>query len=156
MRAVIFLSAVCLTATTAVAQRPAAPKPTAQHAAKSPAPATGLKAADVAGTWSFQSNVKNTAGQDTVVSSELSVSADAKTWTTHLAGRDPVVTRVVAMAGDSVVTESGPFPSVARPGQKVRTQETFHFKGNDAWGTIVARYSNGQIITGTVKGTRKK
>ena len=153
MRTVLFVSAICLTATTAVAQRPAA-KPAARQAANSPA--AGLKPADVAGTWTLQNSVKNTAGQDTVVSSELTVSADAKTWTTHLAGRDPVVTRVVAMAGDSVVTESGPFPSVARPGQKVRTQETFHFKGNDAWGAIVAYYSNRDVVKGTIKGTRKK
>ena len=146
MRPVLFLSAVCLTAcaTTVAAQQ------------ATNAMATKLKPADVAGTWTFQNSVKNAAGQDTIVSSELTVSADAKTWTTHLAGRDPVVTRVVTMGGDSVVTESGPFPSVARPGQKVRTQETFHFKGNEAWGTIVARYSNRDVVTGTIKGTRKK
>jgi len=99
--------------------------------------------------------VKNAAGQDTVVSSEVTVSADAKTWMTHLAGRDPIPTRVVAMAGDSVVTESGPFQSVARPGQTVTTHETFHFKGDAAWGAIEARYSNGDVVKGSVKGTRK-
>lgn len=149
MRAVLFLSAVCLTAVASTAA--------AQHQAAPPAPqAAGLKARDVAGTWTFESSVKNAAGQDTVVSSEVTVSADGKTWVTHLAGREPIATRVVAMAGDSVVTESGPFASVARPGQKVRTVEVFHFKGNDAWGTIEARYSNREVVKGTVKGKRKQ
>ena len=153
MRAVTFLSIVCLTALAATAAAQARP---VMKRAAAPAAAAGLKPADVAGTWTMQNNVKNAAGQDTVVSSELSVSPDAKTWVTHLAGRDPVPTRVVAMGGDSVVTESGPFKSVARAGQTVLTHETFHFKGNDAWGTIEARYSNHSIVKGTIKGTRKK
>src|SRR5205809_6276358 len=135
MRAVFFLSTVCLTAyaATSAAQQSSAAKPAAHHPAPPAAShaAAALKPADVAGTWTVESNVKTTAGQDTVVSSELTVSKDAKTWVTYLAGRDPVATRVVSMGGDSAVTESGPFKSVARPGQTVTTREVFHFKGNE-------------------------
>src|SRR6266576_1342987 len=147
MRALTLL-AVCVAgfATIAAAQHPAAP----------PAAPAAAKLAAAAGTWTFENNVKNAAGQDTVVSSEVTVSADARTWMTHLAGRDPVPTRVVAMAGDSVVTESGPFQSVARPGQTVTTHETFHFKGDVSWGSIEARYSNGDVVKGSFKGTRKQ
>lgn len=158
MRAVLFLS-ICFIANAAAAR---AQQPTAAPAAKpathqpTPHTATGAKPAGIAGAWSLENTVKNTAGQDTVVSSLLTISADAKTWVTHLAGRDPVKTRVISMAGDSAVTESGPFPSVARPGQTVTTRETFHFKGDAAWGTIEARYSNGEVVKGTIKGTRKK
>ena len=155
MRAVFILSTVCLTAyaATSAAQQSHATKPAAHH----PAPAsTGLKPKDVAGTWAFESSVKTAAGQDTTVSSELSVSADAKTWVMHLAGRDPVNARVVAMGGDSVVTQSAPFKSVTRPGLTVTTTETIHFKGAEAWGTIEARYSNHDVVKGTVKGKRKK
>ena len=156
MRAVILLS-ICLTATAAAQQptAPPAPKPAA-HQQPAHHAARATKPAAIAGVWSFENSVKNTAGQDTVVTSELTISADAKTWVTHLAGRDPVKTRVVSMAGDSAVTESGPFPSVARPGQTVTTRETFHFKGDAAWGTIEARYSNGEVVKGTIKGSRKK
>ena len=153
MRAVLFFSTVCVTALAATA---AAQRPAAKPAAQAPAAAAGLKASDVAGTWAFENSVKTTAGQDTVVTSEVTISADGKTWVTHLAGRDPIPARIVAMAGDSVVTESGPFQSVARPGQKVRTVEVFHFKGNDAWGTIEAHYSNREVVKGTIKGKRKK
>jgi len=153
MRAVILLSTVCLTgfAATAVAQQPPAqpkPKPAAQAAA-------GAKPT-VAGTWVTESTVKTAAGKDTVVNSLLTATADANGWVTQLAGRDPIPTRVVAMGGDSVVTEAGPFQSVARPGQTVTTHESLHFKDDAVWGTIEARYSNGEVVKGTVKGTRKK
>ena len=153
MRAVILLSTFCLTgfAATAVAQQPPAqpkPKPAAQAAA-------GAKPT-VAGTWVTESTVKTAAGKDTVVNSLLTATADANGWVTQLAGRDPIPTRVVAMGGDSVVTEAGPFQSVARPGQTVTTHESLHFKDDAVWGTIEARYSNGEVVKGTVKGTRKK
>ena len=154
MRAVILLSTLYLTgfAATAVAQQPPAqpkPKPAAQQAAASAKPA-------IAGTWAIESSVKTAAGKDTVVTSLLTAMAGANGWVTHLAGRDPIPTRVVAMGGDSAVTEAGPFQSVARPGQTVTTSETLHFKDDAVWGTIEARYSNGEVVKGTVKGTRRK
>jgi hypothetical protein len=159
MRAVILLSTVCLTAyaATAAAQRRTA-APAAKPAAAQPAQHAGaaITSADVAGNWRFQNTVKNSAGQDTVVTSVLTISADGKKWVTHLVGREPITVRVLSMAGDSVVTESGPFQSVARAGQTVTTKETFHFNGDAAWGTIEASYSNGQVVKGTIKGTRKK
>src|SRR5438093_6353517 len=154
MRAVILLSTLCLMgfAATAVAQQPPAqpkPKPAAQQAADS-------ATAALAGTWLIESTRKTAAGKDTVVNSLVTATADANGWVTHLAGRDPIPTRVVAMGGDSAVTEAGPFQSVARPGQTVTTRETLHFKDNAVWGAIEARFSNGEVVKGTVKGTRKK
>jgi len=154
MRAVILLSTVCLTGftATAVAQQPSAqpkPKPAAQ-------PTAASAKSTVAGTWAIESSVKTAAGKDTVVNSVVTASADTSGWVTHLAGRGPIPTRVAAMGGDSVVTEAGPFESVARPGQTVTTHETLHFKDDAVWGTIEARYSNGDVVKGTVKGTRKK
>jgi len=110
----------------------------------------------IAGTWAIESSVKTAAGKDTVVNSLVTASADTTGWSTHLAGRAPIPTRVVSMGGDSAVTEAGPFESVARPGQKVTTHETLHFKADAVWGTIEARYSNGDVVKGTIKGTRKK
>jgi len=157
MRAVILLSTVWLTgfAATAVAQQPPAqPKPKPAAPAAQPT-AVSAKSA-VAGTWAIESSVKTAAGKDTVVNSVVTATADTSGWVTHLAGRGPIPTRVAAMGGDSVVTEAGPFESVARPGQTVTTHETLHFKDDAVWGTIEARYSNGDVVKGTVKGTRKK
>ena len=165
MRVVILLSTVCLTgfAATAVAQQPPAqpkPKPAAQQQPAQQNPAAPQAAAStkptIAGTWAIESTVKTAAGKDTVVNSLVTATADANGWVTHLAGREPIPTRVVAMGGDSVVTEAGPFQSVVRPGQTVTTHETLHFKDDAVWGTIEARYSNGEVVKGAVKGTRKK
>ena len=153
MRIALLLSTVCLTgyATKAVAQQPTAqPKPVEHHTAAS------VKLADAAGTWTIESAVKTAAGKDTTVTSELVVAADGKSLVTNLAGRDPIPTRIVAMGGDSVVVKAGPFQSVVRTGQKVTTRETLHFKGDDVSGTIEARYTNGSVVKGSVKGTRKK
>ncbi|HLZ44508.1 MAG TPA: hypothetical protein VKQ05_02415 [Gemmatimonadales bacterium] len=152
MRPATLLFTVCLMgfATLAVAQRPAAkPKP-ARHAA---AASTKL---DVAGTWTIENTIKTAAGADTVVNSELVATATRQGWVTHLANRDPIPTRVVAMGGDSVVIAAGPFQSVVRAGLKVTTRETLHFQGDNVSGTMAAHYSTGQIVKGMIKGTRKK
>ena len=91
--------------------------------------AQGIKPTDVAGSW----NTKATVGTDVsvAVTSLITVSPDGKTWTTKFPGRDPLPTRVVAMGGDSVVTEAGPYPSMLRPGQTVTLLRTVsHFKGD--------------------------
>ena len=151
MRIVPLLAIVCLaSAATAGAQQTAAPKPARKHAA------TGIKLADVAGTWSLENTVKNAAGNDTTVNAELVATATRKGWVTNLAGRDAIPTRVVRVAGDSIVLSAGPYESILRAGQKVRLRETLHFKGDDATGTMVAHYSNGAVVKGSVKGTRKK
>jgi hypothetical protein len=156
MRIVTLLSIICLagSATAAGAQQtatpPAHPRRARQHAA------AGLKLADVAGTWALENTVKNAAGNDTTVNSELVATANRKGWVTNLAGRPPIPTRVVAVAGDSIVLAAGPYESILRAGQKVRLRETLHFKGDDASGTMVAHYSTGTVVKGSVKGSRKK
>ena len=153
MRIVTLFSIICLAgyAPTAGAQQTATPPPrrARQHAA------VGIKLAAVAGTWTLENTVKNAAGNDTTVNSELVATANRKGWVTNLAGRPPIPTRVVAVAGDSVVLAAGPYESILRAGQKVRLRETLHFKGDDASGTMEAHYSSGTVVKGSVKGSRK-
>jgi hypothetical protein len=153
MRIVTLLSIIGLAgyATTAGAQ--ATPTPAPRHPRAHAA--AGLKLADVAGTWSLENTVKTAAGNDTTVNSELVATASRKGWVTNLAGRGPIATRVLAVSGDSVVLSAGPYESILRAGQKVRLRETLHFKGDDVSGTMVARYSSGAVVQGSVKGSRK-
>lgn len=138
MRTVILFSAVCLAAAaTAVAQRPG----------------KGIKFSDVAGTWATQTTI---GPKDTVITSEEMATADGKGWMTKLAGRDPIPTRIVAIGGDSIVTEAGPFESVLRRGQMVTTRTTAHYKGDTMTGIIEAHYANGDVLKGKVTATRKK
>jgi len=157
MRIAPLLAIVCVAglATTAAAQQTAAPPPPSAPKRARAHAAAGLKLADVAGTWSMESTVKNAAGIDTTVNSELVATATRKGWVTNLAGRDAIPTRVVRVAGDSVMLSAGPYESVVRAGQKVRLRETLHFNGDDVSGTMTAHYGNGATVKGSVKGSRK-
>ena len=129
-------------ATAAVAQNPA------------PAKKGGIKLADVAGTW----DVKSVMGpkDSVVVTSVVTATADGKGWTIKLASRDPIPVRVVAVGGDSVVTEAGPYESVLRPGQMVTTHIVGHYKGDTMTGTVEAHYASGDVLRLKATATRRK
>jgi len=140
MRRTILIPAVLLGFTTAAAaQQPAAP----------------IKLADVAGVWDAKSLVGPT---DSVgVTTVLTATANDSGWTMTLTGRDPVAVRVIAMGGDSVVTEAGPYPSVLRAGLTVtRLLMISHYSGDQMWGTFAAEYSSGDKASGKVTATRRK
>ena len=129
-------------ATAAVAQNPA------------PAKKGGIKLADVAGTW----DVKSVMGpKDSVVATwVMTVAADGKSWTMTLPNRAPIAARIVAMGGDSVVAEMGPYESVVRPGQMVTTRSTGHFKGDAVTGTLEGHFASGAVLPGKWVATRRK
>ena len=129
-------------ATAAVAQNPA------------PAKKGGIKVADVAGTWDGKSMV---GPKDSVVATfVVTATADGKGWTMKLPDRDPIPTRILAMGGDSIVTESGPFQSILRPGQMVTTRTVGHYKGDAMTGTFEAHYASGDVLRGKAAATRRK
>jgi hypothetical protein len=83
-------------------------------------------------------------GSDSVLTTyELSATADTAGWTMTLPGREPVPVRVVAVAGDSIVIEAGPYPSSLRPGVTVATRGVNRLQGDRMVGSTVARYSAG-------------
>src|SRR5256885_15376566 len=73
-----------------------------------------------------------------------------------LSYRDPIPTRILAMGGDSIVTESGPFQSILRPGQMVTTRTLGHYKGDAMTGTFEAHYASGDVLRGKAAATRRK
>ncbi len=127
--------------TNAAAQKPAAAKPAA---VKGPA-----------GTW----NGKTMMGpKDSVVATyTLTITADGTSGTMKFPNRDPIAARIVAMGGDSIVTEVGPYPSVLRAGQTVNLLRTVgHYKGNKMTGTFEGHYANGDVVKGKTQATRGK
>ena len=122
--------------------------------ARAPAQRGGIKLSEVAGTWDVKSMASPK--DSVVVPSVVTATADGKAWTMKLANREPIPVRVVAVGGDSVVTEAGPFESVWRPGQMVTTRTVGHYKGDTMTGTIEARYGSGDVIWLKTAGTRKK
>lgn len=110
--------------------------------------------ATFAGTWRVRGF--NEAG-DSIVAYEMVATADTSGWTTILPDRPPIPQRIVAVAGDSVTTEAGPFESVLRRGVQVRTRGVIRLQGDRLVGTTVAHYTTtgpDSVLHIRVEGTR--
>jgi hypothetical protein len=137
-----FFNIACASFTLAAIQTPAL------------AQGTGIRFSDVAGTWEGRSMVGQ---KDSVfVTWVLTATPDGKGWTLKRANRDPVPVRIIAIGGDSIVWESGPYPSMLRAGQMATTRTVGHFKGDNMTGTWAARYASGDVGRGRTDATRKK
>lgn len=116
----------------------------------------GISLADVAGAWTVQSMPT---GQDTVlVTYVLSATAETDGWTLTLPGREPMPIRVVAVDGDSIVTEMGPFESALRAGVTVTAvRSVVRLKNGMLVGTFTTVYETGgpdSVLTGRMHGMR--
>jgi hypothetical protein len=67
--------------------------------------------------------------------------ADNSGWSFNFPKRAPVPIRVLAVAGDSIVTEAGPYESVLRKGVQVTTYSTLRLQDGKLVGSTVARYA---------------
>src|SRR5204862_293613 len=95
---------------------------------------TGIRLSDIAGVWDSKTLM---GPKDSVVATSVqTIAADTKGWTLAFPTGAPVAVRMLSSAGDSIVTEAGPFPSHVRPGQTVTLLHSVsHYKGNQAWWT---------------------
>ena len=118
--------------------------------------AQNVTLASVAGKW----NTKVLVGpKDSIALINVIVaSADKDKWIMKAAGQpNPVALRVVAMGGDSITTEAGPFPSSLRPGQTVTLlRSVMHYQGDKATGWFEAHYTSGDAAKGKLEATRTK
>lgn len=117
-------------------------------------PPDSTAGASFAGTWQVRGF--NEAG-DSIVGYQLALTADTSAWTITLPNRPALPLRVVALAGDSVVTEAGPYESVLRPGVQVRTTAVLRLQGDTLVGSTVARYTTtgpDSVLLVRSKGTR--
>jgi hypothetical protein len=130
--------------------------PAADTTAAAPAAPAAISLADLAGTWVVTAKAEGT--DSVLVTSELMATADTSGWMQHLPGRDPIQMRVVLVDADSVVTETGPYESVLRPGVQVTTRGVMRLQDGRLVGTTVATYSGGEgenVVRLTTEGTRK-
>lgn len=109
-----------------------------EESAAAPAAAAPLSLADVAGKWRVRSTDE---GGGNPVESELTATADTSGWTITFPNRKPVPVRVIAVAGDSIVTEAGPYESVLRKGVQVRTRNVSRLEGGKLVGRVEARFA---------------
>ena len=118
------------------------------------APAT-VSLSSFAGTWRVRGF--NERG-DSIIGYQLIATADTTGWKNVFPNRAPVALRVVAVAGDSVVIESGPYESVLRKGVQVRTHGVVRLQGGKLVGTTVAHYATSRpdsVLHIRAEGTRQ-
>ncbi len=130
-------TAVLVVACAKQEQAPAA-DPAATAAATAMAAPAPFSLADAAGTWTYVA--KNEAGDSTLVTAEISGSADPASWKLTFAGR-PAMPLMVTVSGDSMMTSAGPYESVLRKGVKVTTVGVMHMKDGKLVGTSTAHYA---------------
>ena len=117
-------------------------------------PRATISLSDVAGKWKVRST--DEAG-GTPVEVELVATDDTSGWT--MAGPDgkPIPVRVIAVAGDSIVTEAGPYESFVRKGVQVTTRTVNRLEGDKLVGTIEAQYTTkggDSVVQRQSEGTR--
>jgi hypothetical protein len=129
------IAVLCSFAAVVVGCAKSEPKP---PVAETPPPPPALALADVAGKWTVTG--KNEAGDTTLVSYQLTATADTTGWSIVFANKQTVPVRVSAVAGDSVVIDAGPYPSVLRRGVQVTTHGVLRLQNGTIAGLTVAHY----------------
>ncbi len=120
-----------------------------------PAATPAIALADVAGTWTM--HAMNAAGDSTLVTAQMVATAGMDGWTYTFAGRDPVPLRIVAVDGDSIVTEMGPYPSALRDGANVTTRSVLRLQNGELVGSFDAHYAvttPDSVLLGRMHGVR--
>ena len=122
------------------ASRPAdetAAMDTSAAAAPAPPAPAAISLADVAGKWKVRT--ADESGSH-AVETVWNLTADTSGWTTTAPGRKPEPMRVVAVAGDSIVTESGPRESFVLKGVQVKTRNVSRLQDGKLVGVTEAHY----------------
>ena len=144
----------CCTATLAAcapSDDGAADTASARNVARNP-----IAPADLAGHWQMRAFSPR---GDTLTMYQLDAPADTAAWTITFRNRPPIPLRVLAVAGDSIVTEAGPYPSVLQQNVAVRSLRAVNrLEGDRLVGTFVARYDTDaadSVLYGRHEGTRR-
>ena len=112
---------------------------------------------DFAGTWSVRSTLRDDPSKS--VTYDLTATSDSAGWSIRFPGGDPIPLRVVAVEGDSVVTEAGPFASQLRKGLQAHSRVVTRLQGEKVVGTVDVRYEVSgpdSVALLDLEGTRKQ
>lgn len=128
--------------------------PAAAPAAAPAAPAP-IAIADIAGKWNVVATP--TTGDTTPTKFVLTVVASPESFTQKYENGQVVKPKIV-VAGDSIVSDAGPYPSVRRKGVKVITHSVMRKEGDKLVGTSTAHYQGvkgaDSVLTLRTEGTR--
>ncbi len=122
-------------------------------AAIQPAP---MSLDQLAGKWNVRVLSAET-GDSTLTSYVLDAKADTAGWSFTFPTGGPIAMHVVSMAGDSLVTEAGPFDSRLQKGVKVHSIVTWRLRDGKLDGVVVSDYDTKPPTTRnlTAVGTRQ-
>ena len=151
MRVIAVLTAAVVLAGCAKSDTPPAADTTVPVATD----AAPLSVASVAGRWNIR--VMHETIDTTLTSYVLTATADSTAWTFAFPDGIAIPMRVVTAAGDSIVTQAGPFPSQLRKGTQVTTDGTFRMQGDKIVGITTAHYVTAgadSVVRLRVEGTR--
>ncbi len=126
-----------------------AEQPAVEEAPAPPVPTL----ADFAGTWQ---NSATLTGVEAPVLSTMTGTVAGTDWTMTLEGRPPVPLQV-SIVGDSLITQTGEYESILRPGVMVTVRTASVLQGGMLMGNMVATYKTAageEQVTGTIQGTR--
>ncbi len=127
-----------------------AEKPAVEEA---PAPPPAPTLADFAGTWQ---NSATLTGVEAPVLSTMTGTEAGTDWTMTIEGRPPISLQV-SIVGDSLITQTGEYESILRPGVMVSVRTASVLQGGMLMGNMVATYKTAageEQVTGTIQGTR--
>lgn len=110
----------------------------------------------VAGKWNVRVLSAET-GDSTLTSYVLDAKADTAGWTFQFPTGAPIAMNVVSIAGDSIVTSSGPFDSRLQKGVKVHSIVTWRLRDGKLSGNVVSHYDTKPPTTRNLitEGTRQ-
>jgi hypothetical protein len=155
MRAIVLLGFLAILAGCSKPDRAAdtATVDTGMNASAAPTSPT-ISLADFAGKW----NTRATDERGTMVGEAVLVArTDTSGWTLTFPKQKPLPMRVVAVAGDSIVTEMGPYDSYLRKGAKIVNHAVNRLKDGKLVATVEARYTfagRDSVVHLQVEGTR--
>jgi hypothetical protein len=154
-RFALLCSAALLAGCTKSETPPAADTGMAPAPVEAPTPPP-ITLGEVAGKWAVTG--KNEAGDSTLVTYDLTATADTTGWTIKFPNRQPVPLRIASVSGDSIVVEGGPYESALRKGVQVTTHTVWRMQDGKLVGRTVAHYATTGPDTMRIvvsEGTRK-
>jgi len=105
------------------------------------------------GTWNGRSTLG--ANDSVLIIFVLTIAPDGKSATMKVANKNLIPIRVLAVGGDSMVTEAGPYRSIVRPWESVKSlRTTAHLKGDTLKGITEVRYESGELVKARTEATR--
>lgn len=134
----------------------ATPESAAGAVAATPAAPAPISLATVAGRWDMRAVPES--GDTTATTYVMTATADSTGWMMAFPDRAPVKVRIVAVAGDSIVAEAGPYASVRRRGVQVTTHSVMRMQGDRMVGRTTAHYKTtgpDSVLQLRTEGTRR-